>query len=70
LITQSAQNIIDAGAHIVFTGHCGPKAFKTLKAADIRVVLNTGGKVKNAIALYESGNYTISESEDVEGHWV
>ncbi|MFH1760205.1 MAG: NifB/NifX family molybdenum-iron cluster-binding protein [bacterium] len=67
---QSAQNVINAGVQMVFTGHCGPNAFKTLSAADIKVVLNITGTVQDIISLYESGQYKVSESEDVEGHWV
>ncbi len=35
---QAAENASRLGASVVITGHCGPKAFRTLAAAGIRVV--------------------------------
>ena len=34
---QAGQNAAELGADIVITGHVGPKAFTTLKSADIRI---------------------------------
>ena len=34
---QAAQTIAKAGAHALITGHCGPKAFRALEAAGIKV---------------------------------
>ena len=34
---QAAQTIAKAGANALVTGHCGPKAFRVLEAAGIKV---------------------------------
>lgn len=36
---QAAQNVAQLGAELVITGHTGPKAFNTLKKAQIRIML-------------------------------
>ena len=66
---QSAEMIIRQGAEILFTGHCGPNAFRTLSAANISVVTGVEGTARQAIDNYKAGKYKISTSSDVEGHW-
>lgn len=60
-----AKQLVDA----VLTGHCGPKAFRVLQAAGIRVYTGLTGSVAEALAAYQSGELTAAESPDVEGHW-
>ena len=66
---QSARNAMNAGAEAVLTGHCGPKAFRALKAAGTRVFLGAEGTVREAVDAFENGRYEEATSEDVEGHW-
>jgi len=54
----------------VLTGHCGPKAFQTLQAANIPVATGAQGTVKEAVEKFNKGEYSYSNSPDVEGHWV
>lgn len=62
---QAAQAVIQAGAEVVVTGQCGPKAFTTLQAAHIRVLIQDGGTVRQAVAACLAG--TLSEQTSVAG---
>ncbi len=67
---QSAGNVINAGASVLISGHCGPKAMKVLKTAGIKVYLTEGGTVREAIAAFEAGTLTEITEADVEEHWL
>lgn len=67
---QSAQNIARFGAKALVTGHCGPKAFRVLKAAGIKIYNTSAATVKEALELYIAGKLVEATSSDVEGHWV
>ena len=67
---QSARNVVAQGVQYVITGHCGPKAYRSLSAADVRVILGGTGTVREAIARFEAGELEVTEEADVEGHWV
>lgn len=67
---QSAQNIARMGVGAVITGHCGPKAFRTLQAAGIRIYNTSAATVTEALDQYRAGKLTEAKSADVEGHWV
>ncbi|NLV72462.1 MAG: dinitrogenase iron-molybdenum cofactor biosynthesis protein [Actinobacteria bacterium] len=66
---QAAQNVIDNKATALITGHCGPKAFRALKAANIDVYLASGGTVAEAIDQFEAGKLEQTSSADVDSHW-
>lgn len=67
---QAAENVSRLGAEIVITGHCGPKAFKTLSAAGIQVITGAEGTVAEAIDAFISGALKATDAPNVEGHWV
>ena len=67
---QSAQNIARRGVGALITGHRGPKAFRTLQAAGIKIFNTSAATVKEALELYLAGKLDESKSADVEGHWV
>lgn len=67
---QAAQNIARAGAKALITGHCGPKAFRVLQAAGVKVFNTSVATVSEAIDLYRQGKLIDAASADVEGHWV
>lgn len=67
---QSAQRVARSGAGALVTGHCGPKAFRVLKAAGIKVYTSNAAKVEEALKLYREGKLAEAESADVEGHWA
>lgn len=53
----------------VLTGHCGPKAFQTLAAAGIDVVVGVEGTVREAVQCYKAGKFKSASRPDVAGHW-
>jgi len=67
---QSAQNILVHKPEVVLTGNCGPKAFRVLKAAGIKVVVGVNGRIADAIHDYMNGKYVEATEANVEGHWV
>ena len=67
---QSAQHVVNAGACALLSGHCGPKAFRTLQAGEITVYVNITGTVQEAIEKYISGSIEPVKEADVEGHWL
>ena len=66
---QAAETVVRAGAEYLITGHCGPKAFRALSAAGVRICTGAAGSVAEAIAAFESGKLTDAQGADVEGHW-
>lgn len=66
---QSAQTVADSGAKVVLTGNCGPKAFSTLSAAGIKVIIGVEGTVREAVESFKEGRYESSTGPNVSGHW-
>ena len=66
---QAAETVSSHGAEYVITGHCGPKAFRALKAAGIKVVIGVDGTVADAVDKLKNGEVQPTDSADVEGHW-
>lgn len=66
---QAAENVISQGVEAVLTGHCGPKAFRTLQAAGVKVYLGVQGSVKEVIERFKKGELKEAQSSDVNGHW-
>jgi predicted Fe-Mo cluster-binding NifX family protein len=66
---QAAEAVSRLGAECLITGHCGPKAYRTLRAAGIKVYTGAAGTVGEAIAALEQGRLALAEAADVEGHW-
>jgi predicted Fe-Mo cluster-binding NifX family protein len=67
---QSAQCVAERDVEAVLTGHCGPKAFRALAAAGIRVFTGVDGRVNEAIERWKNGDVTESSAADVDGHWT
>ncbi len=66
---QAASNVVNSGAQVLLTGHCGPNAFKALKAGKVNVANDAAGTVREAIKAYLDGKLPHAESANVEGHW-
>lgn len=67
---KAAETISRLGAQVLITGHCGPKAFETLKAAGIEISIGAEGcTVSQALDKYKSGQLKMAGSSDVSGHW-
>ncbi len=67
---QSAQTVAAVGANAVVTGHCGPKAFRVLAAAGIKVYTCDAPTVMSALKFYLESKLKPIEQADVEGHWA
>lgn len=67
---QSAETVVRSGAKGIVTGHCGPKAFRVLTAAGIKVYNTNAPTVAEALEQYRSGKLVEAKAADVEGHWV
>jgi len=67
---QAAETVSRLGAEAVITGHCGPKAYRTLTAAGIGIAVGAEGTVAEAVEAYKNGKLTPADSPDVEGHWA
>jgi len=67
---QAAETIARSGATHLITGHCGPKAFRVLSAAGIKVYSTEASTVAEALELFRSGALSPAQGPDVEGHWI
>ena len=67
---QAAQTVAAGGAQVLVTGHCGPKAFRVLVAAGIKVYTSDAPTITAALKLYREGKLKESVEADVEGHWA
>lgn len=67
---QAAETVARSGAECLVTGHCGPKAFRVLSAAGVRVFNTDAPTVAEALQRYRAGQLVEAESPDVEGHWI
>ncbi len=57
---QGAKDIIPFRPDVVLTGNCGPKAFRVLQSAGVRVIMGAQGKIKDVIRAYLTEKYQPS----------
>ncbi len=50
----AAQIVLDKGVEAVVTGECGPNAYMSLKAAEIKIFTGASGRVRDGIEQYQS----------------
>jgi predicted Fe-Mo cluster-binding NifX family protein len=67
---QSAETVARLGAKGLVTGHCGPKAFRVLAAAGVKIYNTNARTVAEALEQYRTGKLTEAKTADVEGHWA
>ena len=67
---QAGKTIADQNVDALITGHCGPKAFKGLHSAGVKILTGAGGKVADAVEQFKNGKLAAASEADVEGHWV
>jgi predicted Fe-Mo cluster-binding NifX family protein len=67
---QSAETVARLGVGVLVSGHCGPKAFRVLRAAGIKIYTSDAPTVAEALELYRSGKLIEAKTADVDGHWV
>ena len=52
---KAAQAVVDSGAGVVVTFHCGQNAADVLKAADIKILKAVPGTISEMVQKYKSG---------------
>jgi predicted Fe-Mo cluster-binding NifX family protein len=66
---QAAETVARSGAKSLVTGHCGPKAFRVLSAAGIKIFTTDAPTVAAALEQYRAGQLAQAKAADVQGHW-
>jgi predicted Fe-Mo cluster-binding NifX family protein len=66
---QAAQTIANKGVNVVITGNVGPNAFRALSAADIEIMTDASGTVKEVIDKFKNGKLKKTNTPTVEGHF-
>jgi len=66
---QAAETVSRLGAEAVVTGNVGPKAFRALNAAGIKIYLSNDATVADAIRRFKAGELKEASVANVEGHW-
>jgi predicted Fe-Mo cluster-binding NifX family protein len=66
---QAAKILADRKVDVLMTGHCGPNAFTTLKAAGIKVVIEQSGTVNEALERLRRNEVAFADQANVEAHW-
>lgn len=67
---KAATLISNSGADVLMTGYCGPNAFTTLEAAEIKVINDVTGTIKEAVDFFKKGEFTYADGANKEGQWV
>ncbi|WED23818.1 NifB/NifX family molybdenum-iron cluster-binding protein [Vibrio sp. JC009] len=66
---QAAQNIISTGAKCLITGNCGPKAFKVLQSAGIKIFSTEAVSLQECVEQFNGGALKEINGATVESHW-
>jgi predicted Fe-Mo cluster-binding NifX family protein/predicted DNA-binding protein (UPF0251 family) len=66
---QSAENVVNAGAQAVISGHLGPNAFRVLQTAGVAIYTASNMTVSEALRAFEKGELSKLTGPDVSGHW-
>ncbi len=67
---QAGAAVVRLGVTAVVTGNVGPKAFRVLNAAGIKVYLSGNGSVADAVRRLKEGGLKEATGATVEGHWA
>ncbi|MBU0982493.1 MAG: dinitrogenase iron-molybdenum cofactor biosynthesis protein [candidate division Zixibacteria bacterium] len=67
---QAAQAVVALHPDLVVSGNVGPKAFRALSAAKVKVALWSEGTVAEAIELVKANKLQAADGANVEGHWM
>jgi len=67
---QAGETVARLGAAAVITGNVGPKAFRTLNAAGVKIYLCEPMSVVEAVSRFGKGELKEAATATVEGHWA
>lgn len=66
---QAGQQVAGLGVSAVVTGNVGPKAYRVLSAAGIKVFIAKAGMVRQAVDRFKADELEPVTEATVEGHW-
>ena len=66
---QAAQRVVELGAEAVIASNTGPKAFRVLTAAKVRIFVGVSGTIAEAVAQFERGALNEAKRPNAEAHW-
>jgi predicted Fe-Mo cluster-binding NifX family protein len=66
---HAAQTIANKGAKLVITGNVGPNAFRALSAADIEIMTDASGTIREVIEKFKNGKLRKTGAPTVDGHF-
>lgn len=66
---QAAESVVRLGAEAVISGNVGPKAFRVLKAANVKMYLSAEDTVAEALEKFRAGGLKQIDEANVEAHW-
>jgi predicted Fe-Mo cluster-binding NifX family protein len=61
----TARNLVQRNIKTVITGKCGSKAFGELTASGVQVILNTKGTVRQVLAKFLRGDFSLATGPNV-----
>jgi predicted Fe-Mo cluster-binding NifX family protein len=68
---QAGRNVVELGVQAVITGNVGPKAFRVLQTAGIKMLLCPDGiTIEEAVECLKRGDLKQVDQANVEGHWA
>jgi len=68
---QAGKTIVENKVDVVLTGNCGPKAFKVLEAAGVKLVVNVSGTVEEVVKQFKNDEFgSYAKTPNVDGHWM
>lgn len=67
---QAAEQVSREEVSALITGNCGPKAFRTLMAAGIKVYYGTEGTVAEVLEQFKKGALREASDASVDSHWA
>jgi predicted Fe-Mo cluster-binding NifX family protein len=67
---QTAQNVVATDSKAVITSNCGPKAYRVLSAAGVKIYKGIEASVEENIKKYNNGELEEMEDANVAGHWM
>lgn len=67
---QAAEQVSRQEVSALITGNCGPKAFKALMVAGIKVYYGKEGTVAEVLEQFKQGRLNEASDANVDSHWV
>ncbi len=67
---QAGETVARLQAEAVITGNVGPKAFRALNAAGIKIYLSGNDSIAEALRKFKTGELKETTAANVEGHWA